>query len=206
MARGEAKRRRTLEARRPTPPPPPRRFVLGLRNLTTWSACPIPLNVVVNREVEASGEEHVWALATTRQWDHPGTITALYGLRSSIEERHRQLKCFQDLTAFHSRAFSLVVHQVVFTLLTYTLLQWQLLRQERAALNRKTLPRVRDHLRPAAEQIALFYQQRFALLGVYEYQEILLTLSETARLKILQKTQQLRRSLYELPGPRRPPP
>lgn len=206
IARREAKRRRTLEERRPAPPPPPRRFVLGLRRLTSWSACPFPLNVVVNREVEASGVEQVWALATTRQWDHPGTITALYGLRSAIEERHRQLKCFQDLAAFHSRAFSLVVHQVVFTLLTYTLLQWQLLRQQRAALNRKTLPRVRDHLLPAAEQIALYYQQRFALLDVYEYQEILLTLQEAARLKILHKTRQLRRSLYELPGPRRPPP
>lgn len=206
ITRREVKRRRTLAERRPAPPAPPRRFVLGLRRLTTWSSCPIPLNVVVNREVDPSGEEHLWALATTRQWDHPGTITALYGLRSSIEERHRQLKCFQDLAAFPSRAFSLIVHQVLFTLLTYTLLQWQLARQERTALNRKTLPRVRDRLLPAAEQIALFYRQCFALLDVYEYQEILLTLQEAARLKILQKTRQLRRSFYELPGPRRSPP
>ena len=123
-----------------------------------------------------------------------------------IEERHRQLKCFQDLTAFRSRAFSLVTHQIIFTLLTYTLLQWQLVRQDRASLNRKTLPRVRDHLLPAAEQVVLYYQQCFAFLGVYEYQEILLTLEESARLKILEKTRQLRRSLYELPGPRRAPP
>lgn len=82
----------------------------------------------------------------------------------------------------------------------------ELARQERAALNRKPLPRVRDRLLPAAEQIALFYRQCFALLDVYESQEILLTLQEAARLKILQKARQLRRSLYELPGPRRPPP
>jgi hypothetical protein len=180
--------------------------VFGIHNLTTWTACPVPLNVVVNREVDASGQEQLWALATTRQWDHPGTITELYGLRSSIEERHRQLKCFQDLAAFRSRSFALVVHQVIFILLTYTLLQWQLVRREKPKLNRQTLPRVREILLPAAEQVAVFYQQSFALLSVLEYQEILLTLQEEARLKILQKTRELRRAMYELPGPRRAPP
>jgi hypothetical protein len=202
----ERKRRRTLREKRPPSPPPPRRFVLGIRRLTTWSSCPVPLHVVVNREVEVSGEEQLWALATTREYRRPGDITELYRLRSGIEERHRQLKCFQDLAAFTSRAFNLVVHQVVFTLLTYTLLQWALRRRDRAELNRKTLPRVKEILLPAAEQIALYYQGRFALLSVYEYQEILLTLKEEARLKILQKTRQLRRAMYELPGPRRRPP
>jgi hypothetical protein len=206
IERREAKRRRTLEAKRPAPPAPPRRFVMGIRRLTSWTTCPMPLNVVVNREVSAAGEESFWALATTRQWDHPGSITQLYGLRPSIEERHRQLKCFQDLTGFRSRSFALVVHQVVFTLLTYTLLQWQLLKRECQALNRKTLPTVRETRLPAAEQIALYYQQRFALLDVFEYQELVLTLKEPARLKILKKTRQLRRAMYQLPGPRRRPP
>ncbi|MGH7411875.1 MAG: transposase [Candidatus Methylomirabilis sp.] len=206
VERRERRRQATLQQKLPPPPPPPRRFVLGLRNLTSWSSCPVPLNVVLNKEVDASGNEHIWGLATTRQWDHPSTITSLYRLRVCIEERHRQLKCFQDLTGFPSRAWSLVVHQVVFTLLAYTLLQWQLKRQDRAALNGKTLPRLREQLLPAAEQIALYHQQYFALLDVYEYQELLLKLEETARQKILQKTQQLRRALYELPGPRRAPP
>ena len=206
VARREAKRQRTLDARRGERVPPPKHFVFGVHNLTSWSGCPIPMNVVVNREVETSGEEHLWALATTRQWDHPGTITRLYGLRSAIEERHRQLKCFQDLTTFRSRAFSLVVHQVVFTLLTYGLLQWQLHRQERAELNRKTLPRVRDHLLPGREQIMIFYQDRFAIVDKYEYTELLLTLQDGPRQKILEKTRQLRRMMYELPGPRRGPP
>lgn len=206
VKRREVKRRKTLEARRPPPPPPLRRHVVGFRRLTSWTSCPLPLHVVVNREVDSTGKEDFWALATTREYDHPGTITALYRLRTAIEERHRQLKCFQDLAAFTSRAFTLVVHQVVFTLLTYTLLQWALVRRDRAELNRKTLPRVKEILLPAAEQIALYYQGRFALLSLYEYQEILLTLKEEARLKILEKTRQLRRAMYELPGPHRRPP
>jgi hypothetical protein len=206
LTRREAKRRKTLDERRPAPVPPPQRSVFGIHDLRSWTSCPVPLGVVVNREIDASDQEQFWALATTRQWDHPATITQLYGLRTSIEERHRQLKCFQDLTRFHSRALALVVHQVVFTLLTYTLLQWQLLHRERAELNRRTLPRVRETLLPAAEQVAVFYHQHFAFLRVLEYQEILLTLSEEARLKILQKTRELRRAMYQLPGPRRAPP
>jgi hypothetical protein len=206
VVRRELKRRKTIQSRRPPPPPPPKRSVFGIHNLTSWTSCPVPLNVVVNREVEASGQERFWALATTRQWDHPGTITWLYGLRSSIEVRHRQLKCFQDLTAFRSRSFALVVHQVVFILLTYTLLQCQLVRREKAEINRKTLPRVLEILRPRAEHVAIFYQQHFALLNVLEYQELLLTLEEEARVKVLRRTRELIRAMYELPGPRRGPP
>ena len=42
----------------------------------------------------------------------------LYGLRTDIEERHRQVKCFWDLTRIHSTAWSLIVNQLVFVCLT----------------------------------------------------------------------------------------
>ena len=57
-----------------------------------------------------------------------------YRLRPAIEERHRQWKCFCDLTHFTSRAFSLVVNQVVFILLAFNLLQLFLRRQKRKDL------------------------------------------------------------------------
>ena len=44
-------------------------------------------------------------------------------LRAGIEERHRQAKCFRDLTAFRPTDCGLVVHQEVFPLLAYTLIQ-----------------------------------------------------------------------------------
>jgi hypothetical protein len=206
VTRREAKRQRTLAERRPPPPPPPRRSLLDVRALRTWQSCPVPLNVVLNREVEADGTEEFWALATTRDYVRPEGMVELYALRTTCEERHRQLKCFQELASFTSRAFSLVVNQVVFTLLTYTLLQWHLLRRERQELNRKTQPRVRETILPAAEQVVIYYENYFAFLDVYEYQELLLKLSETARVKILAKTEQLRAAMYQVPPPRRRPP
>jgi hypothetical protein len=206
LTRREAKRQRTLAERRLPAPPPPRRSLLDIRKLSTWQSCPVPLNVVLNREIGADGKEEYWALATTRDYVRPEGVVESYGLRTSCEERHRQLKCFQDLASFTSRAFSLVVHQVVFILLTYTLLQWHLWRRERQALNRKTQPRVRETILPAAEQVVIYHGDYFAFLDVYEYQELLLKLSETARVKILAKTEQLRAAMYRVPPPRRRPP
>ena len=204
VTRREAKRQRTLAERRSPPPLPPRRSLLDVRELKTWSSCPVPLNVVLSREIEANGKKEFWALAATFDYDRPETVVDLYALRTSCEERHRQLKCFQDLTSFTSRAFSLVVHQVVFTLLTYTLLQWHLWRRERGPHNRMTQPRVRDTILPAAEQVVIYYQHYFAFLDIYEYQELLLRLSETARVKILARTEKLRAAMYQVPPPRRP--
>jgi hypothetical protein len=118
-------------------------------------------------------------------------------LRTTIEERHRQLKCFSDLEVFTSRAFSLVVHQVVFVLLTYSLLQWFLLRIERKDLNPRTRNRALELLRPAITVIVVYYKHYVAYLSPLQHQELVLTLDETARRKILAKTRRLRCGLAQ---------
>src|SRR5437867_8773058 len=128
-----------------------------------------------------------------------------YALRPVIEERHRQLKCFSGIEDFSSRSFSLIVNQVAFVLLTYSLLQWYLLRTERKPLNTKTQSRILDLLRPVFSVIVIYYQNYVAFLDPLEYQEMVLTLSETARKTILAKTRKLRRGLaHQLQNPRAP--
>ena len=87
----------------------------------TCARCPIPLNVIVNREVYGDGHQDYWVLLDPAPVANPGQVRQEYTLRTAIEERHRQLKCFLDLEAFTSRAFPLIVHQVVFVLLTSSL-------------------------------------------------------------------------------------
>ena len=126
-------------------------------------------------------------------------------LRTRIEERHRQLKCYSDLEAFTSRAFSLVVHQVVFVLLTYSLMQWFLLRIGRKELNPRTRTRVLELLRPTVTVIVIYYKNYVAYVSPLAHQELVLTLNEAARKKILAKTRRLRRNLAEqLQHPRSP--
>ncbi len=209
----EEARQRTLAKRKAENPAPTRLAEKTLlqsetavvHRLMTFSACPVPLDAVVNKEVYADGHEDYWVLLSTSRVEDPVIGRQEYALRTTIEERHRQLKCFSDLEAFTSRDFSLIVNQVVFVLLTYSLLQWYLLRTGREELNDKTRTRTLDLLRPTTTAILIFYQSYVAYLSPLEHQELVLTLNEKARKKILAKTRKLRRSLADqLSKPRAP--
>jgi hypothetical protein len=210
----EEARQKTLarkKTRAPAPKPPdPSKVRVGseiavVHQVETFSSCPIPLDVVVNREIYADGHVDYWVLLDTARIDKPARTRQQYGLRPTIEERHRQLKCFSDLESFPSRAFPLIVHQVVFVLLTYSLLQWFLLRIGRKELNPKTRARTLELLRPTLTVIVIYYQNYMAFLSALEHQELVLTLDEFARKKILAKTRRLRRSLAQALNHARPP-
>ena len=211
----EEARQRTLarkKAQTPVPEPPDpskvrvRSEVAAVSRVETFSSCPIPLNVLVNRETHADGHVDYWVLLDTAPIRRTRLIPARsMNCASRIEERHRQLKCFSDLESFPSRAFSLVVHQVVFVLLTYSLLQWFLLRIGRKELNPKTRSRILELLRPTLTVIVIYYQNYLACLTPLQHQELVLTLSEPARKKILAKTRRLRRSLAHALDHARPP-
>ena len=125
----------------------------------------------------------------------------LYGLRTDIEERHRQVKCFWDLTRFQSTAWSLVVSQLVFVCLTYSLLQVHLLRQGHEELNRRTWP-TSHRLLPDGDRVVIYRQQYFGFFTLLEHMELTLSLEGKARRRALSKT---RRLLHEsLPDPAEP--
>jgi hypothetical protein len=211
--REEARQKTLARQKAQAPPPNPKALstrrvrseVAAVNGLETFSTCPIPLNALVNREVYADGHVDYWVLLDTAPIRQPAGTRQEYGLRETIEERHRQLKCFSDLEAFTSRAFNLVANQVVFVLLTYSLLQWYLLRISRKALNPKTRTRTLELLRPTLTVIVIYYQNYMAFLTPLQHQELVLTLSEPARKKILTKTRRLRRSLAHQLNHARPP-
>lgn len=208
IAKRERKRQQTLAARKQTPSPtrrPPKTWLGLARGITSWSDCPVPLTAVINREIDPQGEVQDWVLVTTAaNWSAEHT-RATYKLRPAIEERHRQYKCFWDVLQLTSRKFSLVVTQVLFTLLAYTLLQAHLHRKRRNELNRRTRARILETLGPTVEVVALYYQQRFCLLLLPEFAEILLTIEGEAREKLLKKMRQIKRDVYHLLQHARPP-
>ena len=210
----EAARQKTMAARKAQEPAPPpgktlvKSEVAGLSNLTSLDSCPLALQVIVNRETYADGHQDIWMLLDTKPFEKSNDAAGRreeYHLRTDIEEGHRQLKCFWDLTKFTSRAFSLVVNQVIFVALTYNLLQLHLKRQGREELNRRTLPRVYNQLLPNAAFIIIYCQNYFGLFTSAEYTEILLTLAKKIQDKILHKTRSLKRAIdKELRWPRPP--
>ena len=201
----EEARQRTLARRAEAVPALLRSEVAVVKAVETFTTCPVPLDVIVNKEVCADGSEDYWVLLSTASISDPALGRKDYALRTAIEERHRQLKCFPDLESFTSRSFSLIVNQVVFVLLTYSLLQWYLLRIGRRELNTKTRTRTLELLRPAITMVLIYYKSYVAYVSPLEHQELVLTLNEQARKKILAKTRKLRKSLAnQLTNPRAP--
>lgn len=202
IVKRELKRQQTLAARKgmpiPSSPPQPRTLLGLARGVSSWSDCPVPLTAVINREIDKQGEVQDWVLVTTAaDWSAEHT-RATYKLRPAIEERHRQYKCFWDVTRLTSRKFSLIVTQVLFTLLAYTLLQAHLHWKRRDERNQRTRARLLQTLGPTVEVVALYYQQRFCLLLLPEFAEILLTIEGEARQKLLKKMRQIQRDVYHL--------
>ncbi len=160
---------------------------------------PVPVTDLLVRNHNANGEPLEWALASTRVFADPLEMWTTYRLRPAIEEAPRQEKCFWDMTRFRSPAFSLVVHQVLFVELAYSLIQIFLRQAERGDLAGATRQRLLDALLPQENQIALYTRQHYGLFPSYEYQELLLTLPEGARRKALGKTRRLRRAQLRPP-------
>jgi len=171
----------------------------------SWSSCTVPLTVVANREHYADGHQEIWFLIDTKEVKDPTETQQEYHLRPSTEERYRQLKCFNDLTHFTSRAFSVVVNQVVFIMLAYNLLQLYLLKRGRKELNQKTLPRIRQQLLPSDNHIIVYYQNYYGLFRPFELMGFVVTLHEQARKKIAAKCRRIGRELNGIMKNPRPP-
>jgi hypothetical protein len=207
----EKKRQKKLQQLKEQQPlPPPEKTLVkteaaGIGEFRSWSSCSVPLTVVANREHYADGHQNIWFLIDTQEVQDPRQARQEYGLRPSTEERYRQLKCFTDLTHFASRAFSMVVNQVVFIMLAYDLLQIYLLRQGRKDLNQKTLPRIRQQLLPSDNYIIVYYQNYYGLFRPLELVGFVVTLNEEARKKIAAKCRRIGRELSGLMQNPRPP-
>jgi hypothetical protein len=201
IVKREKRRQETLqELKQQQPAPPPEEILVNreaavINEFRSWSSCTVPLSVVANREHYADGHEETWLLIDTKDVQDPREAHQEYHLRTGIEERHRQLKCFIELTNFTSRAFSMVVNQVVFIMLALNLLQLYLLRKGRKELNKKTLPRIRQQLLPSDNHIIVYRHNYYGLFAPLEFTEIIVRLGEEARKKIADKCQRLRREL-----------
>jgi hypothetical protein len=211
IAKREKKRQEKLrQFKQQQPPPSPKEILIkkeaaAIGEFRSWSSCTVPLTVVANREHYADGHQEIWFLIDTKEVKDPGQTQQEYHLRTSTEERYRQLKCFSDLTHFTSRAFSIIVNQVVFIMLAYNLLQLYLLKRGRKELNQKTLPRIRQQLLPSDNHIIVYYQNYYGLFKPFDLLGFVVMLEEEARKKIAAKCRRIGRELNGLMQNPRPP-
>lgn len=194
IARREASRQRTLARRRVQEPPRaprPRQEACAIEGFTSWSSASVPLEVVLIRTVGSNPPDECWALLTTASGVPPGCLVQRYGLRTGIEERHRQLKCFYDLSDFRSRSFNAITAQMVFILLAYTLRQWQLWVLKQTVWAGLSPEQLQQRLAIHAQWIVIYYQMAYAQLPLTTFTREVLELEGLARVKALAKVREL---------------
>jgi hypothetical protein len=197
----EAKRQKTLaKLKAQEPPPDPAKVlkqteVCPIEGFKSWSECTVPINVVLIRETSADGHQEQWALMDTASVRDPVRTIEEYGLRTTIEERHRILKCFHDLSDFHSRCFNVIAAQVVFILLSYTLRQWQLWKLQQEKLAGKTPGFLERELSAHAQFVVIYHEHAYAQLPVVSFTRELLEMASEAQAKALIKVRRLEQIL-----------
>ena len=186
----EAARQRTLDEQRDAGERPPVKepeeiLMTRIKDLTTWSSCSVPLDLVVCRDSKDETLDEAWGILSTARDELKAVPAAKrYHLRIGIEERHRHLKCFWDLAEFTSTSFALVVNQIVFTALTYSLLQQQILRQGRKALNKASKSRMLEELVPTSDAVIVYTDNYYAVFDKLDYTDMVLAVPEAAREKL----------------------
>jgi Transposase DDE domain len=201
IVRRELKRQKTLAAKKVKEPPPDpanvrvRTEVCPIKGFTSWSECTVPMHVLLLRDHYADGHQDPWALMTTADFSHPRQPKEQYELRVKIEERHRLLKCFHDLSDFSSRSFNVIVAQVVFILLSYTLRQWQLWRLLQEELAGQTPGLLQRRLNLHNQYVVIYHEHAYTQMPLVTFSRELLEMEPAARAKALIKVRHLEESL-----------
>ena len=209
LRRREAKRQQTLGQRKEALPPPPleERYTHSdycwIGGFRSWTAATVPISAVCLRDHYADGQHKDWALMSTYLAREPMRLLDYYRKRTVIEERHRQLKCFYDLSDFRSRSFNAIAAQVVMVLLTYTLRQWQLWKFLEEALANLTPERLAQQLRLMQQWIVIYLGLTYTQLPVVSFTREAIQLEGAARDKALRKLEVLEQALLTpIPNPR----
>lgn len=211
VRRREAKRQKTLAERKAALPlpPPQQRYThtdyCWIKGFSSWTAATVPIAVVCLRDHYADAHHDDWALMSSAQAAQPLHLVRLYRKRSAIEERHRQLKCFYDLSDFRSRSFNAIAAQVVMVLLTCTLRQWQLWKFLQENLAHLTPEGLAAQLRLLQQWIVIYFQRAYTQLPVITFTREAIQLEGQARQKALRQLARLESILLSpIPNPRPP--
>jgi hypothetical protein len=199
IQRREKQRQATLARQQAAAPPPDPATVVTARALCPikgfqWAEASVRLHVVVLRETYADAHQEGWALLTTEDFADPQAPARAYRRRTTIEERHRQLKCFHDLTDFHSRSFNAIAAQVVFVLLTYTLRQWQLWKFHQEQLAGRHPDFIQDQLNLEHQFVVIYHQHAYVQLPLLSFTREVLELAPAARERARRQIRRLEQS------------
>ncbi|MFH1726893.1 MAG: transposase, partial [Pseudomonadota bacterium] len=158
--------------------------IIVIEDVKLWDKCEVPLHVSLMRITGSDGSVKYWGLATTFKPKNENEAFELYKLRTQIEERHRQLKSYWNINKFSSPNESLVEAHVMFTLLTYSLVQLYLNKKHLNELANKTISSLRQEELLGTNNVVVYSGEYFGIFDLSEFFEVTLFLKEEARSRL----------------------
>lgn len=172
-----------------------RERVTAFAEVKSWSQCPVPLYVALIhkewRTREGEAKEDQWAIVSPEPFASGRDLVNFYHRRSRIEEVNRALKQPRRLDRFTSPEYSLVVSHIVFTLLTYSLLQSFLKSHENWDLTNRFLRTLRQEPSLGQEAVIVYAKDNFGVFDQEDFTKILLQLPRPARARMLERLETL---------------
>lgn len=171
-----------------------REQVTAFSKIESWKECPIPLYAALIkkewRNKQGEPEEDQWVITSPEPFGSGRALVDFYHRRSRIEEVNRQLKQPRRLDRFTSPKYELVVSHIVFTLLTYSLIELYLRWRERWDLTGSFLRTLQREHSLGQHGVVAYAGDRFATYDQEDYTKILLQLDRPSRRQMLERIEQ----------------
>ena len=145
----------------------PRREIALLSGLTTWDSAKLPLNCCLVRDTAADGKVTYWAIVTPKAVTTARDIYDVYSDRWDLEEAFNELTCLWEYDRFYSTKWSLVLAQVFFTFIVYSLVS--LYKTEKGGeIAEMGIKRLRvEHFR-SDDEVVVYLDHCYAIVTVQE--------------------------------------
>ena len=160
--------------------------VAVVKHMGLWDGCRVTLHTSLMRTTNhAKKTVSYWGLLSTFEPKTAKEPFEYYEMRTQIEEVNRQIKCFWHISRFTSPNRSLVEAHVLFTLLTYSLVQMHLSNIHCQQLANKTIETMKNEEHGGNKSVIVYHGGNFTVLDLTEYTGIIIKLENGPKERIM---------------------
>ena len=162
--------------------------VITFTHVSSWEQLDVPIYISVKKTTDyQNGNVSYFVLAHTKKYCTFAEAFDLYTKRTAIEERHRQLKGWWSLTSFTSTSYSLVLTQVLSTLITYSLMQLYLISSDMQDLASKTIDTIVKREKRGRHVVICYSGSNYGVFDIDEYSFIIMDLPSVYKERLKKK-------------------
>ncbi len=160
-------------------------FIISIEDIEDWESIGMPVSVSIMKTIGSDDTIKYWSLCTTFKPKNDKEAFDLYHIRSKIEEVNKQIKNNWFIGEFSSPHASLMEAHVLFTLLTYSLIQLYLMKKHLITQTNKTIETFKSMEQMGKECVIVYYDNEFAIFDLDYYTKTIALLEESAKQKLV---------------------